>query len=194
MPNKYKSSATIIPLEQAVGKVLAHDITEIRLGQFKGAAFKKGHVVKEEDLPHLRRLGKDHLFALHIADGEVHEDEAALRLAKALSGPGVTYQGTPSEGKIALRAGHRGLLKVNVEALVDLGLIPEISCSSRHSDTVVEKGEIIAAARAVPLVIDEETLNRALGIGRRVGGIFSVKTFSTPPPGSSSRGMRFSGA
>jgi molybdopterin biosynthesis enzyme len=183
MPSKYKSSATTIPLDQAVGKVLAHDITEIRPGQFKGAAFRKGYVVKEEDLPHLRRLGKEHLFVLHIGPGEVHEDDAALRLAEALSGPGVTYQGPPSEGKIALRASHRGLLKVNVEALVDLGLIPEISCASRHNNTVVGGGEIIAAARAVPLIIEEETLDRAVEIAGSVSGIFSVKPFLNPPTG-----------
>jgi hypothetical protein len=183
MPNKYKSSATIIPLDQAIGKVLAHDVTEIRPGQFKGAAFKKGYVVKPEDLPHLRRLGKEHLFVLHIEQGEVHEDDAALRLAEALSGPGVVFQGPPSEGKIALRAGQRGLLKVNVEALVTLGLIPEISCASRHTNTVVERGDIIAAARAVPLIIDEETLDRALEIAQSVGGIFSVKPFLNPPTG-----------
>jgi hypothetical protein len=183
MPSKYKSSATIIPLDQAVGKVLAHDITEIRPGQFKGPAFRKGYVVKQEDLPHLRRLGKEHLFVLHIGPGEVHEDDAALRLAEALSGPGVTYQGPPSEGKIALKAGRRGLLKVNVKALVDLALIPEISCASRHNNTVVERGEIIAAARAVPLIIDEETLDTAVETARSAGGIFSVKPFLNPPTG-----------
>jgi hypothetical protein len=183
MPSKYQSSATIIPLNQAIGKVLAHDVTEIRPGQFKGAAFKKGYVVKEEDLPHLRRLGKEHLFVVHVGPGEVHEDDAALRLAEALSGPGVTYQDPPSEGKIVLRASHRGLLKVNVEALVDLGLIPEISCASRHNNTMIEKGEIIAAARAVPLIIDEETLGRAVEVARGAGRIFSVKRLLNPPTG-----------
>ena len=91
MPDKYKSSATIIPVDQAVGKVLAHDITEIRPGQFKGAAFKKGHIITEADIPHLRRLGKEHLFVLHIGAGEVHEDDAAIRLATALAGPGIVF-------------------------------------------------------------------------------------------------------
>ena len=183
MPSKYKSSATIIPVEKAVGKVLAHDITEIRPGQFKGAAYKKGHVVRQEDLPHLRRLGKENLFVLHVGSGEVHEDDAAWRLAEALSGPGVTYEGPPSEGKIALKAAHRGLLKVNVEALTDLCLIPEISCASRHNNGVVEKGEIIAATRAIPLIIDEETLTKAIRIAEASKGIFSVKKFSTLPTG-----------
>ena len=181
--SKYKSSATIISLEEAVGKVLAHDITEIRPGQFKGAAFKKGYVVQEQDLPHLRRLGKEHLFVLHIEPGEVHEDDAALKLADALSGPGVTYNGPPSEGKIALRAEYRGLLKVNVDALYDLCLIPEISCASRHNNDLVEKEEIVAAARAIPLIIEEAILNQALDVARRAKGIFSVKKFSKPPAG-----------
>ncbi|MDH4163758.1 MAG: molybdopterin-binding protein, partial [Nitrospirota bacterium] len=51
-----------IPVNLAVGTVLAHDITEIRPGEFKGRAFKKGHVVREEDICHLQRLGKEHLF------------------------------------------------------------------------------------------------------------------------------------
>ena len=76
MPDKYKSSATTIPVDQAVGNVLAHDITEIRPGQFKGAAFKKGHIVREEDISHLRRLGKERLFVLQIGPGELHEDNA----------------------------------------------------------------------------------------------------------------------
>ena len=91
MPNKFKSSASTISVDQAVGKVLAHDITEIRPGQFKGVAFKKGHIVREEDITHLRRLGKEHLFVLHIGPGEVHEDEASIRLAKALTGTGVVF-------------------------------------------------------------------------------------------------------
>lgn len=111
MPNKYKTTATVIPLEKAVGKVIAHDITEIRPGQFKGPAFKKGYVVQQEDLPHLKRLGKENLFVLNVGPDELHEDEAAVKLAEALAGPGVIVEGPPSEGKISLKSRHRGLLK-----------------------------------------------------------------------------------
>ena len=173
----------MIALDQAVGKVLAHDITEIRPGQFKGAAFKKGQIVREEDLPHLRRLGKEHLFVLHLGPGEVHEDEAAARLARALSGPGIVYDGKPAEGKIALKAALRGLLKVNAEALTELCLIPEICCSSRHNNTLVEKGETVAATRAIPLIIDERTLIAATQIAEASSGIFSVKPLAQPETG-----------
>ena len=183
MANKFKSSATLIPLDKGVGTVLAHDITEIRPGQFKGAAFKRGYIITEEDLPHLRRVGKEHLFVLHLEPGEIHEDEAAVRLCAALSGPGVVFEPNPSEGKISLRAAYRGLLKVDVEALIEINLVPDICCSSRHNNSTVEKGDIIAAARAIPLIIDEKILVAGIEVAEEAGGIFSVKPLSQPKSG-----------
>ncbi|MDY7034818.1 MAG: molybdopterin-binding protein [Thermodesulfobacteriota bacterium] len=183
MPNKYKSSATIIPLEEAVGKVLAHDITEIRPGQFKGAAFRKGYIIREEDLPHLRRLGKEHLFVLDIAKNEIHEDEAAIMLAEALAGQSVVFDDHPSEGKIALKSSHRGLLKVDVKALRDFNLIPDVTCSSRHNNSMVNEGDIIAATRAIPLIIDETLIKKAVNVAGDTGGIFSVKKLAQPEIG-----------
>ncbi|MGM0663854.1 MAG: molybdopterin-binding protein [Thermodesulfobacteriota bacterium] len=183
MATKHKSSATMITVDEAVGKVLAHDITEIRPGQFKGPAFKKGQVIGQEDVEHLRRLGKEHLYVLELADGDVHEDEAALRLAEALSGPGIRFNDRPAEGKIALLASHRGLLKVNVEALTHFNLVPDVTCSSRHTNTVVEEGATVAATRAIPLIIDSGLVDRAARIARESGGIFSVLETRRPDTG-----------
>lgn len=183
MATKHKSSATMITVDEAVGKVLAHDITEIRPGQFKGPAFKKGQVIRHDDVEHLRRLGKEHLFVLELADGDVHEDEAALRLAEALSGPGTHFKGRPAEGKIALLASHRGLLKVNVEALTRFNLVPDVTCSSRHTNTVVEEGATVAATRAIPLIVDSALVDQAVRIARESGGIFSVLKTARPDTG-----------
>lgn len=182
MTGKYKSSATIIPVEQAVGTVLAHDITEIRPGQFKGPAFNKGHIVREEDVSHLKRLGKEHLYVLRLETGQLHEDEAALRLATAIAGPGVHFDQNPSEGKIALKARHAGLLKVHVDALIALNTVPEVSCSSRHTNTLVDAGDIVAATRAIPLIMDEGVLTEAIEI---LAGqpVFSVKALAQPSTG-----------
>ncbi|MBN2059035.1 MAG: molybdopterin-binding protein [Deltaproteobacteria bacterium] len=178
MASKYKSSAKSIPVEQSVGTVLAHDITEIRPGLFKGPAFKKGHIITEDDLPHLRRIGKEHIFILHMEPGEVHENDAALRLSDALAGKGIVFDPDPSEGKISFKSASRGLLKVNVDALIDLNLVPDISCSSRHNNSIVEKGEIIAAVRTIPLIIEGSILDIAVKVAEKAGGIFSLKTFS----------------
>ncbi len=178
MGEKFKSSATIIPLDQAVGKVLAHDITEITPGRFKGAAFKKGYIIRQEDLPHLRKIGKNHIFALELVPGEVHEDEAALRLARVLAGPGTRFDEPPAEGKVSIRAARRGLLNVNADALFRLNLIRHMCCASRHSNDLVEKGDIVAAERVIPLIVSEELLEEAVSLAAAAGGIFSVKPLS----------------
>jgi hypothetical protein len=180
MPSKFKSSAIAVPIEKAVGQVIAHDMTEIRPGQFKGPAFKKGYIIREEDLPHLRRLGKEHVYVLRIEPGEIHEDEAALRLATALAGVGVIFDPRPSEGKISLRASFRGLLEVNVEALMSFNLVPDLTCASRHSHSLVEEGDIVAATRVIPLIADEKAVGEGVRIAREVGGVFSVKELSHP--------------
>jgi Probable molybdopterin binding domain len=183
MANKFKSSGKTITLDEAVGKVLAHDITEIRPGQFKGPAFKKGYVVKEEDLEHLRRLGKEHLFVLDMGPDEVHEDDAARELARALAGPGVVFGEQATEGKIALKAGCRGLLKVNRHALTTFNMVPNVTCSSRHNNVVVNEGEIIAGTRGIPLVIDRKDLDQAVRIAEEAGGILRVLQMAQPDTG-----------
>lgn len=183
MANKYKSSATIISLDEAVGTVLAHDITEIRPGQFKGPAFKNGHIVQKGDLEHLKRLGKEHLYVLHMGPDELHEDDAAIRLANALAGPGVVFNEQPAEGKINLKAAHRGLLKVDVDALTEFNLVANVTCASRHNNSVVQKGETLAGTRAIPLIIDRSDVEQAVGVAKNAGSIFSVKKFIRPDTG-----------
>lgn len=170
MPSKFKSQARIIPVENALGAVLAHDVTEIAAGR-KGPVFRKGHVIRDQDIPALLRAGKQNIYALTLDPSEAHEDEAAEELARAFAGPGVEPAGAPSEGKVILRAAHRGLFKVDKEALIEVNLIPDVCCSSRHGNTVVGRGDALAAVRAVPLVISRELLGRAVAAA---GGLFRV--------------------
>ena len=99
-----------IKLKDAVGMKLAHDITEIRPGEFKGAAFHKGHTVCNEDLCRLQKLGKNHLYLIDLEADEIHENEAAAIMAEALAGEGVAWKNEPREGKIGLEADRDGLL------------------------------------------------------------------------------------
>ncbi|MBW1896602.1 MAG: molybdopterin-binding protein, partial [Deltaproteobacteria bacterium] len=106
-----------IRLQDAIGTQLAHDITEICPGQFKGPAFRKGHTVCNEDLCHLQKLGKNRLYLIDIEEDEVHENEAAAILAASLAGQGVDWKNDPKEGKIGLRAAIDGLLTVDSASL-----------------------------------------------------------------------------
>ncbi len=178
MPEPFAYKMQLIDLADAVGMALAHDITEIRPGEFKGAAFKKGQIISQQDLDHLARLGKRHLYVVEISDSAMHEDEAALKLAEALSGPGITFKPKPSEGKINLFAAHDGLLKVNVAALTDFNLIDGIMCASIHNNTLVKKSRIVAGTKAIPLVIERDLVTKAVAVARDCGGVFTVKELS----------------
>ncbi|PID71816.1 MAG: molybdopterin-binding protein [Desulfobulbus propionicus] len=163
-----------IPVDQAVGMVLPHDITEIVRDEFKGRAFKKGHIIRPEDIEHLRRLGKDHVYVLQLTDQEIHENEAGMLLAKALAGPGIKFANEVIEGKMALKAAHRGLLKVNRDALLQFNMLGEVMCSTLQDNTPVQKGEQVAATRLIPLVARRRLVNRAVSIASLEEGIVKV--------------------
>ena len=157
-----------IPVTEAVGTVLAHDITEIKKDEFKGRAFKKGHVIKKEDITHLQKLGKDNLFVLNVGADDMHEDEAAYALAKALMGNGVAIEGEPKEGKINIIAERDGLLKVDKNTLTQFNMLGDVMCATLHSDTVVKKGQLVGGTRAIPLVVKRKTVEEAVAIANGV--------------------------
>ena len=150
--------ARVVPVEEAVGMVLPHDVTEIRPKEFKGPAFKKGHVIQEEDIEHLKRLGKEHIYVLELGEDDLHEDDAALWLAKAVAGPGVSFSPKISDGKVSFFAARTGLFKVEKEALYQLNLLGEVALATRHSNFWVRQGEPVAAGRAIPLVVKKHLL------------------------------------
>jgi hypothetical protein len=163
-----------IKIEEAVGSKLAHDITEIRPGEFKGPAFRRGHTVCEADLCHLQRLGKNHLYVIDLADDEIHENEAAVIMATALAGDGVVWKDGPREGKINLLADRDGLLAVNTAALAAFNMVEEVMCATLHNHTLVEKGDLLAGTRAIPLVMKRAPIERAAAIARQNGSVLSV--------------------
>jgi hypothetical protein len=158
---KHVPGLKTIPVQQAVGTVLAHDITEIRPGEFKGRAFRKGHVIREEDVCHLQRLGKEHLFVLQVAEDEIHENDAAYAIARALIGDGVAIKGEPKEGKIDIVAERDGLLKIDRDALLAFNMLGEVMCATLHHKTVVKKGQTVAGTRAIPLVMKKSVVDEA---------------------------------
>lgn len=177
-----------IPVEEAVGTVLAHDITEIRQGEFKGRAFKKGHIVRQEDIEHLKRLGKERLYVLRIGPDEIHEDEAAVAIATALMGEGVEMGGEPKEGRINIVASRDGLLRVHKDGLFRFNMLGDVMCATLHSNTVVKKGQIVAGTRAIPLIVKRDVVERAIEIGEEIkkiqkAGIIEVKELRKPRAG-----------
>lgn len=164
-----------VPLGQAAGMNLAHDITEVRPGEFKGPAFRKGHRVCDDDLCHLQRLGKNHLYVIELEEDELHENQAAAMLAAAIAGEGVGWENDPREGKIELVAQYDGLLHVDTAALAALNMIDEVMCATLHTHMRVRQGELVAATRAIPLVTKREPIERAVAIAGQHGAVVEVK-------------------
>ncbi len=148
-----------VKTEDAVGMTLCHDITEVRDG-FKGRAFARGHVITGEDVPHLLDLGKKHIFIWEENAGEIHEEDAALRLAAMAPVEGAAYSG-PSEGKMTLTAQRDGLFRVNRPLLDAINQIGEITITTLPDHYPVKRGMKLCGARIVPLVCREQEIIKA---------------------------------
>lgn len=172
-----------VKVENAVGTKLAHDITEIRPGEFKGPAFQKGHEVCNADICHLQKLGKNHLYVIDLNDDEIHENQAAAILATAIAGEGIHWDNRPKEGKIGLHAVMDGLLSINTAALAALNMTDEVMCATLHNHTLVSKDQLVAATRAIPLVMKRTPVERAAAIASQNGGIVSVRPLRKIPVG-----------
>jgi molybdopterin biosynthesis enzyme len=152
-----------IPVEEAVGQVLCHDMTRIVQGEMKGPQFRKGHVIREADIPMLRSMGKERIFIWEKPAGSLHEDEAAEMLAALCRGSGMRQKG-PSEGKIELFAERDGLLRYDGAMLERINEIEDLIISARHNHSAVRAGDKLAAMKVVPLVIEERKLRQAKDI------------------------------
>lgn len=145
-----------IRTEDAVGHILCHDITQIIKDEKKGVLFKKGHVVKEEDIPLLLSVGKEHLFVWEKKEGVLHENEAAKILYKICAGDSDKVHGTEiREGKIEVISKVDGVLKIRKKALVSVNSLGEMMIASRHGNFPVKKGDKLAGTRIIPLVIEK---------------------------------------
>ena len=151
-----------IRTEDAVGHILCHDITQIIKDEKKGVLFKKGHVVKEEDIPLLLSVGKEHLFVWEKKPGILHENEAAEILYKICAGNSSKVHGTEiKEGKIEVVSKIDGILKRRRDALVAVNSLGEMMIASRHGDFPIKKGDKVAGTRIIPLVIEKEKMDAA---------------------------------
>lgn len=153
-----------IKIEDSVGCILSHDVTKIVPGEFKGRLFKKGHVIKEEDIEKLLDIGKEHIYVWEPKEGQLHENDAAKRIKDLVLGKGCYISEEIKEGKIDFFANAQGIVKINKELLLKLNLLGEIIVSTIHNNTPVKKGEKIGSTRVIPLIIDEKKIIEAENI------------------------------
>ncbi|MBN1628345.1 MAG: molybdopterin-binding protein [Thermoleophilia bacterium] len=152
-----------IPIDESVGLTLAYDLTGITPGKAKGAVLRRGHVIHEDDLELLRDIGKSYVQILELAPDEVHEDDAALTLGRLVAGEGIEVT-LPGEAWADLVATTSGLLKVDAERLLKLNLLDEVLIATRHDNTPVGAGELVARAKVRGLAVRQDVLDDAQAI------------------------------
>lgn len=164
-----------IKTTEAVGQVLCHDVTQIIKGVTKDAVFRKGHVIREEDIPVLLSVGKDHVYIWEKDENMLHENEAADILYQLCKNEHMRPSEV-KEGKIEVIAECDGLLKVDKELLNKVNALGEMMIASRHGNFPVKAGNKIAGTRIIPLVIEKEKMEKAKEV---CGGkpIFELKPF-----------------
>lgn len=147
-----------IRTQEAVGYVISHDITRIIPGGEKAVAFKKGHIIREEDVPELLKVGKAHIFVWENDGSMLHENDAAQVLADLVAGDGFK-RGEVKEGKIEIFADTSGVLRVDKERLAILNDFDEVMVATRHDLSPVKVGDKLAGTRIIPLAIPVDRMD-----------------------------------
>ncbi|MCL2217380.1 MAG: molybdopterin-binding protein [Defluviitaleaceae bacterium] len=150
----------LIKTQDAVGQALCHDITQIVKGVSKDAIFRKGHVIREEDVSVLLSLGKDHIYIWETNDKMLHENDAADILRQICQGQHMSNS-SPKEGKIELVADIDGLLMVDTEGLRKVNSLGGMMIATRVSGFPVKKGDVLCGTRIIPLIIEKEKMEQA---------------------------------
>lgn len=157
---------TQIPLEQAVGLPLAHDLTQIDAKNHKKSArFKKGQIITEADLETLRSMGRENLSVMELSPGDVHEDDAAMQLGEALCGENLSVT-PPAEGRCNLVAETSGMLCYLAETVNRVNQDPDWVLSALAPNRPVLKGQVVAGFRIRPLVLEDYRVERAVAVVR----------------------------
>lgn len=172
-----------VKVEDAIGMILPHDLTQILPGEFKGRLFRKGHQVTEADIPALLSIGKEHIYVMELQPGYLHEDEAAQRMARAIAGDAGSELifTEPHEGKVNVKSPIHGLVRIDKTFVDRVNAIDEVVMSTIRSGVVVEAGASLVGTRVIPLIVDEAKVVEVerIAAARRAEGftLLEVKPF-----------------
>lgn len=150
----------LVRTEDAVGCVLCHDITRIIKGVTKDAVFRKGHVVRQEDIPVLLSVGKEHLYVWESDENTLHENDAAEILRDICMGENM-HPTEPKEGKIELIADIDGLFIADLQKLRAVNSLGRMMIATRSSGFPVKAGDKLCGTRIIPLVIEKQAMEQA---------------------------------
>lgn len=153
-----------LPVTAAIGHILCHNIADAQGRK----AFNKGRQLQADDVPRLAELGCTTVRVAVLEADDVHEDEAALRLAQAVAGAGVVI-GEPYAGRVNLRAAYNGPLMIDAEALLAINLIDGLTVATLPPYTLVSAGQMLATIKIIPFAVPASDIARAGAVAGEQG-------------------------
>jgi hypothetical protein len=161
--------------EEGPEAVLARDL------RVDGERWSKGRRLSAADLaclasPSVTAEPAGAVSLLLLEPGDVHEDDAALRLAAAVAGDGLTVHG-PAESRVDLRAAAAGVLHVRSAVVERLNRLDPVEVFTAWDGAVVDGGALVASVKVAPHVVAEGVLERAERLAARLGPVVRVAPF-----------------
>lgn len=147
------------------GRVLVHDL---------GPDLRKGTVLGARHLERVRQAREIHLVELE--PGDLHEDEAARRLAAALSGSSLVAQ-PPVQSQARLVAGHRGLVRIKADLVDSINALGYISVFTLMDGQAVAEGEEVAGCKVTPVAVPGNLIAAAERTCRELGPVVELLAF-----------------
>jgi molybdenum cofactor cytidylyltransferase len=157
---------TTLAPEQAIGHILRHNLADARGHK----ALAKGHKLGAGDVDRIRALGLEAVRVAVLEPGDVHEDEAARRLAAVVGGPGVSAN-PPAASRVNLLAERDGVVQVDVGRLLRINQIEGLTVATLPNHALVRARKRVATIKIIPFAVPEEALREAEELGRAGGGV-----------------------
>ena len=145
--------------------MLVHDL---------GPDLRKGTVLEARHLDQVRQSGEVHVVELEA--GDLHEDEAARRLAAAIAAPGLEPT-NPVQSQARLVARRRGLLRVSSAAVDAINSLGHVSVFTLMDGQAVVEGEEVAGCKVTPVAVPGHLVEEAERLSRERGPVLELLTF-----------------
>ena len=158
-----------VPLIEASGAYLAHAV------QAGPTRFKKGTLLKSDELETLKGAGIASVIVARLEPGDIGEDEAATRLASIARHPSLRLA-KAATGRVNIHSEVEGLFVVNKSAIDAINRIdPSITVATLGEFATVTRGQMVATVKIIPFAVPETAIAKALAVaGGFEGTLFSV--------------------
>lgn len=162
-----------VRVEKSINKSLAHDV--IKYGpDAKQILFKRGHLVKQEDVEDLKNSGYYSVYIKENDEKGIHENEATIRIGQKIAGENVDVD-EPRKGRVRLLAKRAGLLKVKTETVKRVNLKSDFVLATLPNNSGVRCRQEIASVKLVPLIAEKEKIENVEKVLKETPPPFRVK-------------------